>query len=112
MRHTGTMHDASSLPDTQPTSAQPLQVQHLADQGRFEAIVEGLRCEVDYQCVGSVMHITHTGVPRALEGRGLAAVLVSHALGWARAHGLRVQPVCSYVQVYIRRHPEWQDLLA
>lgn len=106
------MHHASQPPDTAPQTAPQLVIQHLADQGRFEATVEGLRCEVDYQLVDSVMHITHTGVPRPLEGRGLAAALVSHALGWARAQGLRVQPVCSYVQVYIRRHPEWQDLLA
>lgn len=106
------MHHTRQSRDTAPQPASQLQIQHLADTGRFEAIVEGLRCEVDYQLVDSVMHITHTGVPRPLEGRGLAAALVSHALGWARAHGLRVQPVCSYVQVYIRRHPEWQDLLA
>ncbi len=106
------MHNASPPPDTAPHPATPLQIQHLTDRCRFEAIVEGQRCEVDYQLVGSVMHITHTGVPRPLEGRGLAAALVSHALAWARAQGLRVQPVCSYVQVYIRRHPQWQDLLA
>ena len=33
------------------------------------------------------------------------------ALAHARAQGLRVRPVCSYVQVYMRRHPDTQDLL-
>ena len=89
-----------------------LHITHRPEQGRFEAHVDGLRCEVDYTLQGSTMHITHTGVPSALEGRGLAAQLVSHALTWARAQGLQVNPVCSYVQVYLRRHPTWQDLLS
>jgi len=54
----------------------------------------------------------HTGVPRALEGRGLAAQLVAHGLAWARAQGLKVVPSCSYVDAFMRRHPEWQDLRA
>lgn len=89
-----------------------LDIVHHSEAGRFEAWVEGLRCEVDYTLVGSVMHITHTGVPRQLEGRGLAAALVQHALQWARTQGHRVRPVCSYVEVYMRRHPQWQDLRA
>jgi predicted GNAT family acetyltransferase len=88
----------------------PLNIRHLPERGRFEAVVEGHTCEVDYQLRPGQVVITHTGVPRPLEGRGLAAALVQHALQWARDQGLKVNPVCSYVQVYMRRHPEWQDL--
>ena len=42
----------------------------------------------------------------------VAAALVGAALAHARAQGLRIRPQCSYVQVYMRRHPETQDLLA
>ncbi len=87
-----------------------LAIQHLPDQGRFETTVEGLRCELDYHLSPGRMHITHTGVPRPLEGRGIAAALVQQALAWARARHLKVVPVCSYVAVYLRRHPEWNDL--
>lgn len=55
--------------------------------------------------------MTHTFVHPALEGRGIAAQLVEPALAWARAEGLKVDPVCSYVRVYIKRHPQWEDLL-
>ena len=88
-----------------------LEIRHLPESGRFEATVEGLRCELDYRLSPGRMHITHTGVPRPLEGRGIAAALVQHGLAWAREQGLKVDPVCSYVAVYLRRHPEWQDLL-
>jgi predicted GNAT family acetyltransferase len=86
-------------------------VNHHRADSRFEAQVDGGRCVADYQLIGRVMHITHTGVPAALQGRGLAAVLVREVLAQARALGWQVRPVCSYVQAYMRRHPETQDLL-
>jgi hypothetical protein len=54
----------------------------------------------------------HTGVPRELEGRGIAAALVDRAVSYARVHGLRIDPRCSYVAVAFRRHPEYRDVLA
>lgn len=94
-----------------PNPSAPLDIVHRPEIGRFETHVEGLRCEVDYQLAGQIVRITHTGVPRQLEGRGIAAELVKATLSWARAQGFRVQALCSYAQVYIRRHPEWQDLV-
>lgn len=93
-------------------SPTPIAITHDARAQRFEALVDGRRCEADYQLRDGVMWMTHTGVPPALEGRGIAARLVAEALTWARAQGLKVQPSCSYVAVYMRRHPETQDLLA
>jgi predicted GNAT family acetyltransferase len=54
---------------------------------------------------------THTFVPPELRGRGLAEKLVRAGLDWTRAQGFRAVPQCSYVDAYIRRHPEYQDLL-
>jgi predicted GNAT family acetyltransferase len=85
-------------------------ITHRPEIGRFETFVEGMQCEADYRLDGPIMRMTHTGVPAALEGRGIAAALVKEALSWARSEGLKVDPICSYVRVYIRRHPEWSDL--
>lgn len=90
----------------------PLTILHNREQQRFEATVDGLLCRADYELRPGVMAMTHTVVPPALEGRGIAGQLVKAALQWAREQQLRVQPVCSYVEVYLRRHPEWQDLRA
>jgi predicted GNAT family acetyltransferase len=87
-------------------------VEHLAERGRFQAMVDGLRCVADYRLAGDVMVMTHTEVPDELAGRGIAAALVSAALRHAREHGLKVRPACSYVQAYMRRHPETNDLRA
>lgn len=56
--------------------------------------------------------IDHTGVPGELEGRGIAAALVNHAIAFAREQGLKIDPQCSYVVAAFRRHPEWADVLA
>jgi predicted GNAT family acetyltransferase len=93
-------------------STAPLNIVHKPEIGRFEAIVDGHQCEADYQLDGRTMRMTHTGVPRELEGRGIAAALVETALTWAREQGYKVVPLCSYVRRYIGRHPEWQDLVA
>ncbi len=89
-----------------------IHVIHNASESRFEATVDGLLCVADYQVIGTVMHMTHTVVPSALEGRGIAAAMVSAALGWARTQGHKVNPACSYVRIYMKRHPETQDLHA
>ena len=84
---------------------------HNTAASRFEATVDGHLCVADYRLDGTLMHMTHTVVPRAVEGRGIAAALVSAALAWARSQGLRVNPQCSYVRLYMQRHRETQDLL-
>lgn len=90
----------------------PLTIEHLADRGRFQTVVEGHSCVADYRVVDGVIVVTYTGVPPALEGRGIAGELVQALLDHARAHGLKVRPLCSYARAYMRRHPETADLLA
>ncbi|HEX7637086.1 MAG TPA: GNAT family N-acetyltransferase [Burkholderiaceae bacterium] len=88
------------------------QIRHNEERQRFETTVDGQLCVCDYRLRGDVMVLTHTGVPEPVAGRGIAAELVRTALGWAEAQGRRVDPACSYVAVYMRRHPETMKLLA
>lgn len=87
-------------------------IEHDEATGRFSARVHGHLCVCDYRLRDGTMVITHTEVAPELEGQGIAAELVRSALANARARGLKVRPLCSYVQAYMRRHPEVQDLLA
>lgn len=95
-----------------PATPPPILVDHLPQQHRFVAQVDGLACVVDYRLHAGVMDLVHTEVPARLQGRGIAAVLVQAALDHAQAHGLKVRPVCSYVRSHMRRHPATQHLLA
>ena len=97
-------------PMTDPTP--PLPIVHDLAQGRFEAPVDGGLAHVDYRRVGGTLHLTHTEVPPASAGRGIAAALVQAALDYAAGNGLKVMPLCSYARAYMRRHPDTHALLA
>lgn len=88
-----------------------LEIRHNAAQSRFEATVEGLLCRADYRRVGDVLRVHHTEVPPSLEGRGIAGELVKEMFAHAARNGLRIDPVCSYVRAWARRHPEVERLL-
>lgn len=81
-------------------------------RGRFELSENGVTAFADYRISGGVMTLPHTVVPPEARGGGMAGRLVAGALAEARARGLKVNPACSYVDAYMRRHPEWADLLA
>jgi predicted GNAT family acetyltransferase len=87
------------------------QIRDNRERSRFEVTVEGHVAHADYRIDGDVITFTHTIVPPALEGRGIASRLILHALNDVRARGLRVVPQCPFVAAYIRKHPEWADLL-
>ncbi len=86
-------------------------IRHETDHPRFSFAVDGHLCVLDYQLKDAVMTITHTGVPTAVGGQGIAATLTQVALDTARQNKWRVVPTCSYAAVYIKRHPEYADLL-
>lgn len=90
--------------DNSPAS--PVSVQHNVAEQRFECTVEGHLCVATYERRGQVMRMTHTGVHSSLRGRGIAAKLVEAALVYAQAHGLEIEPACSYVQAYLLRRPQ------
>lgn len=79
---------------------------------RFETTVDGALCVLDYHLHDGVMTITHTGVPAAVEGRGIAAALTRTAFDTARREGWRVVPACSYAVAWLARHPHYADLAA
>lgn len=79
---------------------------------RYEAEVGGCLAVAEYVVEGDRMVLTHTLVPPELRGQGIAESLVRAALDDARVEGRRVVPQCSYVAMFIRRHPEYQPLVA
>ena len=88
------------------------EIAHDAASHRFVTEVEGHAAYVDYEVFDGGIAITHTIVPQEIGGRGIAAALVKAALDHARAQGLKVDPKCSYADVWMRRHPEYESLRA
>jgi uncharacterized protein len=80
-------------------------VNHDRTSHQFSTEVDGHRAVLDYTLTGTVMNVTHTGVPPAIGGRGVAAELMRAALSAARDHQWSVNPICSYAAAYMRKHP-------
>lgn len=89
-----------------------LSIEHNMSARRFEVVVDGQTCVLEYRLADQVMTITHTGVPEQVGGRGIAAELARTAFETARVNGWKVVPACSYASVYITKHPEYADLVA
>ena len=89
----------------------PFDVRHNAAASRFEVTIDGHTAFAAYDRDDDVLRMNHTSVPASLEGRGIAAALVRAAFDYARAQGFKVEPWCSYVRAYMKRHPDTQSLL-
>ncbi len=79
---------------------------------RFELEEGGEVAFADYRLRGDELVIPHVEAPAQLRGTGAAGRLMEGVLTQARARGLKIVPLCSYAAAYIRRHKEWQDLVA
>jgi uncharacterized protein len=80
---------------------------------RYEALAGGeLLGQIRYRIEPGLVVLVHTDVAPAAEGRGVGSRLVERALADIRRRGLRVVPICPFVADYIRRHPEYADLVA
>jgi predicted GNAT family acetyltransferase len=91
--------------------AEPLDVVMNEATHRFEVVLDGETAFTEYVLHNGAMVLPHTVVPPAFEGKGVGSALATTALGYARAHGLTVKPLCPFIAGYIKRHPEWLDIV-
>jgi predicted GNAT family acetyltransferase len=87
-------------------------VSNNATAQRYEAQIGDQLGLMEYHMSGDIITFTHTEVPEALEGHGLASQMARFALDDAQARGLKVVPQCPFVAGYIQRHPEYEPLVA
>src|ERR1700731_1295526 len=84
-------------------------INHDREAQRFTTEVDGSRAELDYTLADRVMTITHTRVPPAIGGRGIAAELVRAALSGARRSGWAGNPASSYPEACLQKHRQDSD---
>ena len=89
-----------------------LPVVHNEPQSRFEIACDGLLAFAEYRLRDGRMIISHTEVPPAFQGRGIAAKITRAALDHARSRNLLVVPSCPYTAAFLRKHTEYHDLLS
>lgn len=83
------------------------------EASRYEISVEGKFAGfTEYADEGDIVVFPHTEVFDGFEGQGLGAILVTGALDDVRANGRLIRADCPYVRQFLRKHPEYKDLVA
>ena len=88
-----------------------IEVAHNPEAQRFECRLDGHLAVAEYEREPGRIRFTHTRVPEALAGQGVGGRLARAGLESARAEGLEVIPLCSFIAGYIRKHPEYRPLV-
>jgi predicted GNAT family acetyltransferase len=82
------------------------------DEERYELRVDGeLAAHLSYRARPGLIALIHTETEPGFEGRGIGGAIVRAALDRARADGAAVLPFCSFANEWIRRHPEYANLV-
>ena len=89
-----------------------IEVVHNPEKKRFEMQLGDQIAMVKYILGSSEMIFTHTEVPEAFEGHGVASKMAKVAIEYAKEKGMRIRPMCPYIAAYIKRHPEYQSITA
>ncbi|MEO0462398.1 MAG: GNAT family N-acetyltransferase [Pseudomonadota bacterium] len=83
--------------------------------GRYIATVAGesVTGHLEWEPQGEGVRVaTHTIVPKAIGGRGVAAKLVDRLIADAREHGFQIVPQCWFVAKKFDENPDWAALRA
>ncbi len=87
--------------------SQPLLVKDLGGKKRFQLGEAEETPFIEFiQNNQNIIFLTHTEVPRALEGNGLGSMIVSKTLEHIRNQGSKMAPLCPFVAAYLKKHPE------
>lgn len=83
-----------------------------SEANRLELEIEGSTALIEYKLSHQTLFLIHTEVPPALEGKGVGSAIVQKALQYAKDNGYKIVPLCTFVQSYLKRHQEWNDIVA
>jgi predicted GNAT family acetyltransferase len=98
--------------DSRSGKISAMDVTHDTEHHRFLVRLPEGEGDLIYKHVAAhTLELVHTRVDPALRGHGVAEALAEAAIGYAREHGLHIIPTCPYVQHWLTKHPEHQDLV-
>jgi predicted GNAT family acetyltransferase len=89
-------------------------VQHKKSEGKGMFFVEyedEIAAEMIYSTTDDKMIIEHTQVDEILQGKNTGFELVHAAVEYARHHGMKIIPLCSFTKAVLDKKPDWQDVL-
>src|SRR5215213_7284954 len=80
-------------------------------QQQFEVHMNNELAVLQYRFYKDDIALMHTDVPDELSGKGVASALAVYALEWAKEHEKKIIVYCPFVASYLKKHPEYDDLL-
>lgn len=84
----------------------------LRDNGqRYELDEAGLTAYADYRREGERLYIDYVFSPPALRGTGASGRLMAALAQDAQDKGLKITPICGYAATWLRRSPQFKDLV-
>jgi len=85
---------------------------HNETNKRFEYKHNGSLAFIEYEIKGDRILLISTQVPEEISGQGVGSELIKQSLDQIENMNLKVVPVCSFVQNWLRKNPEKQHVLA
>jgi len=82
------------------------------DRSRFELDVGGTIAFVAYRKSRGAITLVHTEVPPELGGKGIGSKLARATLDAVRTQGRKLTVECEFIQSFMGKHPEYNDLRA
>jgi predicted GNAT family acetyltransferase len=78
---------------------------------RFELDIDGAIAFVSYRKSPGAITLEHTEVPPELGGKGIGSKIARATLDAVRAQGRKLTVECEFIQGFMGKHPEYDDLL-
>ena len=82
-----------------------------AEQQLEFQLQSGEKAFVTYRYWGKIIVLMHTEVPQSEEGKGLGSELARQTFEWIRAQKIMAKVFCPFLVVYLKRHPEFLDVV-
>ena len=89
-----------------------IEVVNNEQQMQFQAKVDQELAVMEYRWYHGDLAIMHTYVPDAGKGKGYANALAEFAISYAKEKNLKMKIYCVFMQGYMKRHPEYNDLIS
>ncbi len=84
---------------------------HNEEDRRYSLHIDGYETYVEYHVDNGVYVLAHTFVPEELRGKGAGAKLLLAVLDELRSEGARIIPECPFIVTYIKRNPQYKDMV-
>lgn len=88
-------------------------IAHDPEKQKFYAVIDGKQNVLEYYHKGdSLLDFVSTYVHPDMRGHGIASEIVKKGLDYAKENEFKVKPSCPFVYDFIKRHPEYEDIMA